>query len=112
MQNMKQLLEETKKSSGQIAQEYPDQMKGLGAFAEAMEGGDALDTKTKELIAVALSVVKQCTYCIAFHVKAALDAGATKDELMESTFVAVLMGGGPAFMYGKLVRQAIDDLGA
>jgi AhpD family alkylhydroperoxidase len=110
MENLSEVLADTKRMTGVIVQEYPAFMKGLGAFGQACEGGDLLDKKTSELIAVALSVVQQCTYCIAFHVKAALDAGASKDEIMGASFMAVLLGGGPAFMYAKEVRKAIDDL--
>ena len=112
MENYKEMLAETKQTTGQMSREYPGFFKGLAGFSEAVHAGGALPTKTKELIAVALAVVKQCKYCIAFHVSAALQAGASQDEIMESTFVAALMGGGPAYMYAKQVRKAIDDLRA
>jgi len=110
MENMKELLQQSKREAGRIGREYPEFMKGLGAFADAIVKDGALPVKTKELIAVAISVSKQCTYCIAYHVQAALRAGATKDEIMEAAFVATLIGGGAAFMYAKEVRQAIDEL--
>ena len=47
--------------------------------------------------------------CIAVHVSKALEAGATKDEIMESAFVAVLMGGGPAMVYTKMVYDALQE---
>ena len=76
----------------------------------AVEKPGALDKKTKELMSVSLSIVTHCKWCIAFHVKGALDAGATKDEIMESCFVATLMGGGPALMYTQLAVKALEDL--
>lgn len=109
MEDFKQTAKESKQLSGLIAKEYPDFFKGLGPFHDACLSSDALDEKTKELIAIALSVGKQCSHCISSHVPAALKAGATKDEVMGATFVAVLMGGGPAFMYAKEVRKALDD---
>mgnify|MGYP006306082413 CR=1 FL=1 len=112
MKDMKQLLDQTNQATRRLGTDYPDLLKGLGAFGRACEGGQAVPKKYKELIAVALSVVQQCSYCIAFHVKAALGAGASRDEIMEATFVAVLMGGGPAFMYAKEAYQALDDFGA
>jgi len=112
MEDFKQTAKESKQLSGVIAKEYPDFFKGVGAFHDACMSSDALDGKTRELIAVALSVGKQCSACIVAHVVAALKAGATKDEIMGATFVAVLMGGGPAFMYAKEVRKALDDFGA
>jgi len=112
VQNMKELLDESNQGTRRIGKDYPDLLKGVGAFGRACEGGEALSKKHKELIAVALSVVQQCSYCIAFHVKAALKAGASRDEVMEAAFMAVLLGGGPAFMYAKETHQALDDFGA
>jgi AhpD family alkylhydroperoxidase len=73
-----------------------------------MQAG-ALDPKTKELIAVALSVGSRCDPCIAFHVHAALRHGASRDELMEVLSVAVMMGGGPSLMYAAHVIEAMDE---
>ena len=78
-------------------------------FINRVEAEGALSTKTKELISVALSVVQRCDACIAFHVKNAFEAGASKDEIIEACFVAVAMGGGPALAYLRLVLKAIDE---
>jgi len=93
-----------------IASEYPQFTRGLVAFDKAGMAPGALSRKTKELIAIAVSVVKQCTYCIAWHVRSALREGATKDEIMEAAFVGCVLGGGPAWMYVKVVRKAIEKL--
>ncbi len=69
---------------------------------------NALDTKTKELIAVACGVSRLCEMCIQHHVKAAKAAGATLQELHETLDVCTLMNGGPATVYGK---KAIDAYG-
>lgn len=110
MQNMRELLTETKHLTRQVSQEYPEFIQALGGFNRAAMKDGALPAKMKELMALAISVYSQCSYCIAFHVKGALDAGASKDEIMETVFVAVLLGGGPAFMYAKEARKALDDL--
>ncbi|MGY4687795.1 carboxymuconolactone decarboxylase family protein [Petrotoga sp. DB-2] len=90
----------------------PEQMGSFQNMMEAIEKeeGAALNKKTKELIAVALAVARNCEWCIAFHVKSALDAGATEEEILEAAWVAVLMGGGPALMHAGLVLEALKDL--
>jgi len=75
---------------------------------QAMPDG-ALDAKTKEIIAVALSVASRCDPCIAFHTRAALRHGATREEIMEMLSVVVLMGGGPSLMYCAHVVEAMDE---
>lgn len=74
--------------------------------AATMKPG-ALDTKTKELIALSIGVAARCDACLAFHVKAALKAGASSEEVVESLGVAVLMGGGPAQMYALHALEAL-----
>ena len=55
-----------------------------------------LDKKTKELIAVACTYMTQCPYCIEGHAKAAIKAGATKEELAEVIQIAMSLSAGAA----------------
>ena len=55
-----------------------------------------LDKKTKELIAVACTYMTRCPYCIEGHAKAALEAGATKEELAEVIQIAMALSSGAA----------------
>ena len=109
MEDMKKLLREVQNSLEHLNKDYPELMRAFGIFLKEVGEKGALDTKTKELIAIALSVVSQCKWCIAFHTKEALKEGATKDEILEACFVAALMGGGPAMMFVQLVVKAIED---
>jgi len=109
MEDMKEVLKEVHTSLEYLNKNYPEETTAFGIFLKEVEEKGALDVKTKELISIALSVVAKCKWCIAFHTKRALDAGATKDEIMEACFVASLMGGGPAMMYVQLVVKAIED---
>lgn len=109
MEDMKKNLEEVESSLQMLGKEYPEVMKKFSGFMGAVDRDGALKHKTKELISISLAVAKQCKWCIAFHVKKALTAGATKDEIMESCFVAALMAGGPALMYTQLVVKAIEE---
>ena len=47
-----------------------------------------LDTKTQELISIAASLVAKCQGCIEGHVKKAISAGATKEEISEAISIA------------------------
>ena len=88
----------------------PDVMKAFSAMAQAALKADALDTKTKELIALAIGVAIRCDDCIAFHVKAAIAQGATRDEIMETLGMAVYMGAGPSVMYAAHAAEALGQL--
>jgi AhpD family alkylhydroperoxidase len=70
----------------------PEVMKAFSSLAQAATVSKALDVKTKELIALGIAVAVRCDDCIAFHVKAALERGATKDEVTETLGMAIYMG--------------------
>ena len=107
--SMETTLKEVHDIVGKMGEEYPKLAGPFMVFLRRVEEQGVLDTKTKELISIALSVACKCKWCIAFHTKNALDAGATKDEIVEACYVAILMAGGPAFMYTRLVLEAIDE---
>ena len=72
-----------------------------------MSSKGALSTKTKELIALSIAISVRCDGCIAFHVHDAIAAGADRQEIAEAIGVAVLMGGGPAVVYGAEALEAL-----
>ena len=95
---------------GQLAAETPEVMEGFTKLHEASTEDGALDKKTKELIALAIGITVRCDGCIAYHVHDAVSAGASRQELIETIGVAVMMGGGPSVVYGCEALQAVDQL--
>lgn len=89
-----------------------DVMKSFSTMAQSALKTNALDTKTKELIALAIGVATRCDDCIAFHAKAALERGASRDEIMETLGLAIYMGAGPSVMYAAHAIEAFDQLNA
>ena len=87
-------------------------MKAFGAISQAALAPKALDAKTKELIALAIGVATRCDDCIAFHVKAAIDHGATRDEVLETLGMAIYMGAGPSAMYASHALDAYTQFSA
>ena len=104
-----QQLEKIKSNMGVLSQSQPAIMKGFSALHSASAEPGALDGKTKELIALAISVAARCDGCIAFHTHDAMAAGASREEITEALGVAILMGGGPAVMYATHVIEAMDQ---
>jgi AhpD family alkylhydroperoxidase len=89
-----------------------DTAKGFTALHRASMKPGAVSAKEKELIALAIGISKQCVDCIGFNVKASIAAGATRQEIAETVSVCVMMGGGPAYMYGVKALEAYDQLSA
>jgi len=87
----------------------PDVMKGFSALAQSALKAGALDPKTKELIALAISVATRCDACVGFHAEAAVKQGASRNEIMETMGMAVYMGAGPSVMYAAQAVEAFDQ---
>src|SRR3974377_1501021 len=90
----------------------PEAMKAFTARGNASRWPKALDVKTKELIALGIALAIRCDDCIGFHVKAALDQGATRAEVTETLAMAVYMGAGPAVMYATHALDAFQQFSA
>jgi AhpD family alkylhydroperoxidase len=90
----------------------PEVMKAFAAIAQAALVPKALDAKTKELIALAISIAVRCDDCIAFHTKAAVERGATRDEVLETLGMAIYMGAGPSAMYASHALGAFTQFAA
>ena len=87
----------------------PGVMKAFGELGRAATAPGVLDTKTKELIALALGVAARCDACIGFHTQALVTLGATRQELDEALGVTTYMGGGPSLMYAANAVAAFDE---
>jgi AhpD family alkylhydroperoxidase len=86
----------------------PGPLAAFRAFSRSVFAEGALPTKTKQLIAVAVAHVTQCPYCIRGHTGAALQHGATAEEVMEAIWVAAEMRAGAAYAHSAL---ALDTIG-
>lgn len=108
----KQYPEITREVSATLARlraDIPDTTRGFSALAQAATREGALDRKTKELIAMALSVAARCDPCLGFHAEALVKLGATRAELEEMLGICVYMGGGPALMYSAHALEAFEQ---
>ena len=90
----------------------PDVMKSFSGIAQAALKANALDTRTKELIALGISVAIRCDDCIAFHAKAAVEQGASREEVLETLGMAIYMGAGPSAMYASHALDAYTQFTA
>ena len=91
------------------AQESPDVMQSFMQLHQSNAKDGALSVKVKELMALSIGICVRCDGCIAFHVHDAIEAGATREEIVETIGVAILMGGGPSVVYGTKALQALED---
>jgi AhpD family alkylhydroperoxidase len=90
----------------------PDVYAGYKQLHDAALADGVLDARTKELIALAIAVSKECDGCIAAHAHAAVRHGATPAEAAEAIGVAFLMNGGPGTVYGARAYAAFVEFHA
>jgi AhpD family alkylhydroperoxidase len=107
-----QCYEKTVQMMGKLQENLPRSMAGFGQLHKAATADGALSHKVKELIALAIGITVRCDGCIAFHVHDALESGASRDEILETIGIAVLMGGGPSVVYGAEAMEAMEQLEA
>jgi AhpD family alkylhydroperoxidase len=93
----------------QLGQELSGPMTGFARLHKRAVENGTLDSKTKELMALSISIVVHCDGCIAFHMQDAVKAGATRVEILETIGVALMMGGGPGSIYAAHAMEALDQ---
>src|SRR3954465_12613958 len=91
----------------ELAKTSPDIVRGYRQLSDAGKKKDLLGAKTRELIALAVAVTRQCDGCITIHTNAALKQGATHDEIAEALGVAVAVNAGAALVYSTRVLDAV-----
>jgi AhpD family alkylhydroperoxidase len=107
---IKELFDKFKNDSAKMKEQIPDTINGFGGlFSKVMKDG-ALSLREKELVALGIGVAQRCTPCIVAHTKKCLEAGATKEQILEAASVAVVMNGGPAYMHIPVVIDTLEAL--
>jgi len=107
---VKEFFEKFKNDVAKMKEQAPDTVNGFAAmFSKIMKDG-ALSLREKELVALGIGVVQRCAPCIRLHVQKSLDAGATRQQILEAASVAVMMGGGPAYTHIPLVMETLEAL--
>ena len=107
-----QVLDGIREPARALRTAIPDVYAGFAATHKAALGPGALDARTKELIALGISVAQQCDGCIASHARGAAMRGATPEEAAEAIGVAILMTGGPGTVYGPRAYDAFLEFHA
>lgn len=88
----------------------PDTARAFGALGKAVKEGGTLDFKSKEFVALGISVAIRCEPCIGLHVEALIRSGASREEVGDVLAMAIQMGGGPAMMYAAKALACYDEL--
>ena len=104
-----ELHKHLQKLSARLARDLRSPMSAFVQLNASTTAAGALDTRTKQLIALGISITARCEGCIAYHVHDAIRAGATRQEILETLGIAILLGGGPALIYACQALEALEQ---
>lgn len=106
----REVLREIAFATRMLGKYTPEIAETFSKFMEAALESGTLPLKVKELILVGISVAIRCEPCIVLHVRKALEAGATPQEIAEAIALTALMGGGPVVTYSAKAFRALEEL--
>ena len=78
--------------------------------AERSDG--VIPVKYRELMSVAVALTTQCAYCIESHIQNGVEAGATREEIAETVFIAAAIRAGGAVGNGLMAMRLFEEASA
>jgi AhpD family alkylhydroperoxidase len=107
--NFERAADEVNQSAAELTVAIPDAMRGFKGLGSAAYADATLSKKTKELMALAISISVHCGDCVSYHARRVAELGASREEVQETVAVAIQMGGGPSMVYGGQALRAFDS---
>ena len=111
MEKQLEIYDEIERCRDNFAEALPNMMKAHAAFADEVYKDGALSSKVKRLIALGVALRTGCTGCLVTQTKRAVEAGATKEEVLEAVSVGIVMGGTPAVGWMWRVINTLEEMG-
>lgn len=78
-------------------------------FCGANLSDGAVSLRTKELMAISLSLVTKCEPCVKIHINKAKKMGITESEINECVMLAVMFGGAPVMMFYNTIKLNVES---
>lgn len=110
MSEARDIVQKFKKGMARLSEELPETIPALAGFMGSAAKDGALTYREKELVAIGVALYTQCPECIAVHCQKAIEAGCTRQEILEAAGMAMVFGGGPALASSAtLLMDALDE---
>lgn len=106
----REFIKRLRETNPQIRDACPEAFEAYLHFHEKALAPGKVDSRTKELAALAVSVFSKCPYCIPYHVQRAMKMGISEEEMIEIGMVAASLGGGTTMTYVSMMIQAINEI--
>jgi AhpD family alkylhydroperoxidase len=109
MESMHNIREELRQPALDLRELIPDVLQGHAEMSAAAMREGELTRATKELLATAIAITRECDGCIVAHTRGAVQQGVTRQQLAEAIGVAISMNGGPGTVWGPRALRAFDE---
>jgi AhpD family alkylhydroperoxidase len=109
MDNMNEIREELRQPSIDLHGLIPEVMKGYSALSSAAMAEGELNVGTKELIALAIAITRECDGCMVAHARGCVRAGVSRQQIAEMIGVAISLNGGPGTVWGPRALRVFDE---
>ncbi len=107
VQKIEKIIDDRKKAHAFYQEKSKVYNAFIGMEKQAFSNGK-LEKKYKEMIAIGISIHINCESCLEWHIKEALNAGASQDELIEAIGIGIEMGGGPATVSSRFAMKVLE----
>jgi len=111
MNKLEEMTARRKRAHAQLIATKSKVYQGFLAMEKAAYCDGALPKTQKELIAVGISVVKNCESCMQWHIEQTAAGGASFEEIFKAVEVGIEMGGGPATVSARFALEVMESLG-
>jgi AhpD family alkylhydroperoxidase len=111
MESQVELNRERVRLREKFSKAVPEFMEAETAVLDIAYRDGELSAKIKRLIALGIALRARCVNCIVSQTQGALDAGATKGEILETLQVVVAMSGTPGIAESLRVIRFLEELG-
>ncbi|WBP91205.1 carboxymuconolactone decarboxylase family protein [Kitasatospora cathayae] len=93
----------------QVGRLAPEEFAAWQSFQEVVDRGNgSVPRKYRELVAIAVALTTQCSYCLDVHTAQARRHGVTPEELAEVIFVAGAVRAGGSLAHGLQAMKLYD----
>ena len=109
MNRMEEIRDELRQPSIDLHGLIPEVMRGYAALSSAAMASGELSSGVKELLALVISITRECDGCIVAHARGCARAGVTRQQVAEAVGVAIAMNGGPGTVWGPRALRVFDE---
>ena len=110
-QRLEEFREYRERMNERILSEKHQQINRFFALDTRCYDDGALDSKTKEMLGLAASMVLRCDDCIAYHVVRCSELGVTRSEFFDIFNVGLVVGGSIVIPHLRRAVELLDELG-